>query len=172
MFTLYWFRMVTSSSVASLTIKSRYANIFVFIDCENNQFLKKWIMIIIWNLHSGTKSSGWLRCWSRYQIFRMPGAIAHEVIIIWQNENFQYERFLEHAEVRNVSSCYRDNKNSVQCKRGLTMLRSRFHLTIWTRTYANFFLRKIQNLEGKNLTDFLTQTLIATIVKTLKCGTI
>ena len=23
------------------TISSRYANIFVFIDCENNQFLKK-----------------------------------------------------------------------------------------------------------------------------------
>ena len=29
------------SSVASLTIKSRYANVFVFIDCENNQFLNK-----------------------------------------------------------------------------------------------------------------------------------
>ena len=29
------------SSVASLTIKSRHANIFVFVDCENNQFLKK-----------------------------------------------------------------------------------------------------------------------------------
>ena len=29
------------SSVASLTSKSRYANISVFIDCENNQFLKK-----------------------------------------------------------------------------------------------------------------------------------
>ena len=32
-----------------------------FIDYENTQFLKKWIMIILWNLHSGTKSSGWLR---------------------------------------------------------------------------------------------------------------
>ena len=30
-------------------------------DCESNQFLKKWIMVILWNLHSGTKSSGWLR---------------------------------------------------------------------------------------------------------------
>jgi hypothetical protein len=30
-----------SSSVASPTIWSRYANIFMFIDCENNQFLKK-----------------------------------------------------------------------------------------------------------------------------------
>ena len=29
------------SNVASPTIKSRYANIFMFIDCENNQFLKK-----------------------------------------------------------------------------------------------------------------------------------
>ena len=35
----YW--TGTISSVASLTIKSRYANISVFIDCENNQFLKK-----------------------------------------------------------------------------------------------------------------------------------
>ena len=33
--------VVVTSSVASLKIKSRYANIFVFIDCENNQFLKK-----------------------------------------------------------------------------------------------------------------------------------
>ena len=32
---------IDNSSVASLTIKSRYANILVFIDCENNQFLKK-----------------------------------------------------------------------------------------------------------------------------------
>jgi hypothetical protein len=38
----------------------RYANIFVFIDCENNQFLNKWIIIIL-ILHSGTKFSGWLR---------------------------------------------------------------------------------------------------------------
>ena len=30
-----------TGSVASPTIESRYANIFVFIDCENNQFLKK-----------------------------------------------------------------------------------------------------------------------------------
>ena len=37
-----------------------YANIFVFIDCENNPFLKKLIMIIILNLHRGTKLSGWL----------------------------------------------------------------------------------------------------------------
>jgi hypothetical protein len=36
----------------------------VFNVCENNQFLKKWIMIIILNLHSGTKLSGWLlACW-------------------------------------------------------------------------------------------------------------
>jgi hypothetical protein len=35
-----------TGSVASPTIESLYANIFVFIDCENNQFLKKWIMII------------------------------------------------------------------------------------------------------------------------------
>jgi hypothetical protein len=33
----------------------------VFIVRENNQFLKKWIMIMIWNLHSMTKLSGWLR---------------------------------------------------------------------------------------------------------------
>jgi hypothetical protein len=36
-----------SSGEASPTIWSCYANISVFIDCENNQFLKKWIMIII-----------------------------------------------------------------------------------------------------------------------------
>ena len=33
--------MIVISSVASLTIKSRYANISVFIDCKNNEFLKK-----------------------------------------------------------------------------------------------------------------------------------
>ena len=38
-YTLEWYTVF--SSVASLTINSRYANIFVFIDCENNQFLKK-----------------------------------------------------------------------------------------------------------------------------------
>ena len=32
-----------------------------FTDSENHQFLKKWMMIIIWHLHSGTKLSGWLR---------------------------------------------------------------------------------------------------------------
>jgi hypothetical protein len=52
--------MNVNSSVASPTIYPRYANIFVFIDCLN-QFLKKWIMIIILNLHSGTKLSGWLK---------------------------------------------------------------------------------------------------------------
>jgi hypothetical protein len=45
--------MRTSSSVASPTIKSRYANIFVFIDCENNQFLKKWIMTLQFSLKLG-----------------------------------------------------------------------------------------------------------------------
>ena len=39
--------LVHYSSVASLTIKSRYANIFVFLDCENNQFLKKSFVIIL-----------------------------------------------------------------------------------------------------------------------------
>jgi hypothetical protein len=34
---------------------------FVFIDCEKNRFLKKLIMMIILNLHSGAKLSGWLR---------------------------------------------------------------------------------------------------------------
>ena len=34
-------RRTLSSSVASPTIKSRYANIFIGITCENNQFLKK-----------------------------------------------------------------------------------------------------------------------------------
>ena len=33
--------MIANSSVYSLTIKSRYANIFALIDCENDQFLKK-----------------------------------------------------------------------------------------------------------------------------------
>ena len=31
-----------SCGVASPNIQSRYANFFVFIDCENNKFLKKW----------------------------------------------------------------------------------------------------------------------------------
>jgi hypothetical protein len=52
-----------ASSVAGPTIYSRYVNIFVFTDYENNQFLKKWIMIIILNLDSETKLSGWLRQW-------------------------------------------------------------------------------------------------------------
>ena len=30
---------------------------------ENNQFLKKLIMTIIRDLHSGTKLTGWLRQW-------------------------------------------------------------------------------------------------------------
>jgi hypothetical protein len=38
-----------------------YANISVFIDREINRFLKKWIMTMIWYLHSMTKLSGWLR---------------------------------------------------------------------------------------------------------------
>jgi hypothetical protein len=50
----------TTSGVASPTIWSCYANISVFIDRENNRFLKKWIMIMIWYLHSMTKLSGWL----------------------------------------------------------------------------------------------------------------
>ena len=33
------------------------------------------------------------------------------------NENFKYERLLEQAGVINVSSCYRDHANPVQCKR-------------------------------------------------------
>ena len=49
----------TTSGVASPTIWSCYANISVFIDRENNRFLKKWIMMI-WYLHSMTKLSGWL----------------------------------------------------------------------------------------------------------------
>ena len=47
------------SGVASPTIWSCYGNISVLIKRENNQFLKKWIMI--WNLHSMTKLSGWPR---------------------------------------------------------------------------------------------------------------
>ena len=38
---------------------ARYVNIVVLIDCENKEFLKKWIMIITWNLPSGTKLPGW-----------------------------------------------------------------------------------------------------------------
>ena len=34
--------------------------LLVFIDCENNEFLKKWIMMINQNWHSRTKWSGWL----------------------------------------------------------------------------------------------------------------
>ena len=35
------------------------ANIFMFIDHENNKFLKKWIMIMIWNLNYWI---AWLNC--------------------------------------------------------------------------------------------------------------
>ena len=38
---LYISALAFMSSVASPKIQSCYANIFVFIDCENNQFLKK-----------------------------------------------------------------------------------------------------------------------------------
>ena len=38
-----------------------YANIFMFNNRKNNEFLKKWIMI--WNLHSMTNLAGWLRQW-------------------------------------------------------------------------------------------------------------
>ena len=34
-------RGLVTCSIASLAIYSRYVNIFVFIDCENNQFIKK-----------------------------------------------------------------------------------------------------------------------------------
>ena len=51
----------------------------LFTDCINNQFLKKWMMIMIWNLHSMTKSSGWLRQWfihSRcYKIYNKHGSL-------------------------------------------------------------------------------------------------
>jgi hypothetical protein len=50
------------------------ANIFVFIDCENDQFRNKWIMIIILNLHSGTKFSGWLRHCQCELDFQMPAS--------------------------------------------------------------------------------------------------
>jgi hypothetical protein len=57
---------VLNSGEASPTVWSCYANISVFIDRKNNQFLKKWIMIMIYNLHSMTKLSGWLRHWTSY----------------------------------------------------------------------------------------------------------
>ena len=53
----------TSHHIANPTIKSRYENIAMFINYQNNQFLNKLLMIMSWNLHSGTKSSGWLRHW-------------------------------------------------------------------------------------------------------------
>ena len=39
--------LVNYSSVADQTIKSHNANIFMFFDCENNQFLKKSFVIIL-----------------------------------------------------------------------------------------------------------------------------
>jgi hypothetical protein len=36
------------SGIANPTIRSRYANIAMFITYQHNQFLKKWIMINIW----------------------------------------------------------------------------------------------------------------------------
>jgi hypothetical protein len=46
------------SGIASPTIQSRYANIAMFINYQHNQFLKI-LLIMSWNLHSGTKSSGY-----------------------------------------------------------------------------------------------------------------
>jgi hypothetical protein len=60
---LEWRHITISSGVASPKIWSCYANIPVFIDRENKRFLKKWIMIMMWYLHSMTKLSGWLRHW-------------------------------------------------------------------------------------------------------------
>ena len=60
-FNYYWIEwdankiLILTSGEASPTIWSCYANISVFIDRENNSFLKKWIMV--------TKFSGWLRHW-------------------------------------------------------------------------------------------------------------
>ena len=54
-----------------------------FTDCENNQFLKKWIMIILWILHSGTKLSGWLRHRAELQ---------YHVIKIKQTYNNNYKK--------------------------------------------------------------------------------
>ena len=34
-------------------------------------------------------------------------------------ENFKYERLLEQAGVTNISTCYRDHANLVQCKHAL-----------------------------------------------------
>ena len=46
------------SSVASPTIWSRYANIYSWLIVKTINFVKKWIKIILWNLHSGTRLSG------------------------------------------------------------------------------------------------------------------
>ena len=35
------------------------------------------------------------------------------------NEGFKHERLLEQAGMANISSCYRDHANPVQCKRGV-----------------------------------------------------
>jgi hypothetical protein len=44
--------------VARPTIQFRYANIAMFINYQHYQFLNKLIMIMSWNLHSRTTSSG------------------------------------------------------------------------------------------------------------------
>ena len=56
------FLALVITSVASPTIWSRYAGKYLqFTNCKNNQFIKKLIMIILLNLHRGTRLSGWLR---------------------------------------------------------------------------------------------------------------
>ena len=76
--TSYNTKRLPCSGEASPTILSCYANILVFTDYKNNQFLKKRIMIMIWNLHSMTKSSGWLRhcchAWT-YCIYRFANRL-------------------------------------------------------------------------------------------------
>jgi hypothetical protein len=59
---------------------------FHVVDCENNQFLKKWIMIIILNFHSGTKLSGWLRhCNQLTFYFSLGGEAANMMLDTFQN---------------------------------------------------------------------------------------
>ena len=48
----------TINGVANAQIWSCYVNFSVFSYCKNNRFLKKWVMLMIWNLHSKIKICG------------------------------------------------------------------------------------------------------------------
>ena len=64
-----WKKMTAAVAKQAQQFWSCNANFSVFIDRIRNQFLKKRLMIMILNLHSMTKLSGWLRYWTAVSSF-------------------------------------------------------------------------------------------------------